>query len=296
MIFKGGTSLSKVYQAIQRFSEDIDLSLSRDYLGFGGAADPEQQVSNTAKKRARAQLVLAARTSIRDIVLPQLHQSFEDHLGVGEWALELQPDDEGNTLNFSYPIAIATSGGSQPYLRSWVKIEIGGRGDHEPCEYRTVRSYVADIYPQAFKAPDAAVKVLAIERTFWEKATILHAEFHRPPDKQSPERHSRHYYDLYRLIQFAGLKPDTALLARVATHKKLYFESAWAQYDDAKRGTLRLSPHASRLTELRRDYDKMQEMFFPGASVPFDKILETLSEWEKDFNTRAPQDSGERQR
>ena len=125
--------------------------------------------------------------------------------------------------------------------------------------------YVAEQFPQGFKEGSCAVKVLSAERTFWEKATILHAEFHRPADKAIPERFSRHYCDFYELIRkgVAGSaveKPE--LLARVAEHKSLFFRSASAKYGEAVRGTLRIVPPEHRLKPLRDDYGKMQQMFF----------------------------------
>jgi hypothetical protein len=126
------------------------------------------------------------------------------------------------------------------------------------------------------------MKVLSVERTFWEKATILHAEFHRPADKAMPERFSRHYSDFYELIHKGVSKsatPKLTLLARVAEHKNLFFKSSWAKYGEAAKGTLRVVPPEHRLKTLREDYQKMQQMFF-GEQPEFDKIIALLNQWE----------------
>ena len=104
-----------------------------------------------------------------------------------------------------------------------------------------------------------------MERTFWEKGTILHAEFHRPEGKPTPLRLSRHYYDFYELIR-KGVANRAAsqleLLKRVVEHKSLFYKSSWAKYGEAAKGTLRIAPPAHRMTVLRADYINMREMFF----------------------------------
>lgn len=149
-----------------------------------------------------------------------------------------------------------------------------------------VTPFVAEQFPEGFREANCAVKVLSVERTFWEKATILHAEFHRPPDKAIPERFSRHYCDLYEMIRkgvakSAEAKPD--LLARVAQHKALFFRSSWARYPEAKKGSLRIMPPEPRVKTLREDYGKMAQMFFDEPPV-FEAMMEGLREWESEFN------------
>jgi hypothetical protein len=165
---------------------------------------------------------------------------------------------------------------------------MGARSDHWPCEAREVTPYVAEQFPKGFAAPSCAVKVLSVERTFWEKATILHAEFHRPADKAMPERYSRHYCDFYELIHRGVSRSATAkldLLARVVEHKSLFFKSSWTKCDKATKGTLRIAPPEPRLQALREDYARMQQMFF-GQPPEFAAILEALRQWEKDFNRK----------
>jgi hypothetical protein len=127
---------------------------------------------------------------------------------------------------------------------------------------------------------------MSVERTFWEKATLAHAEYHRPAEKPLPDRLSRHYADIHQLIQSGIAKEAIAqlsLLERVVQHKSLFFRSAWASYETARPGTLRIVPPPHRLAGLRDDYRKMQEMFF-SAPPAFDVVLETLRGWESNFN------------
>lgn len=130
------------------------------------------------------------------------------------------------------------------------------------------------------------MNVLAVERTFWEKATILHAEFHRPVDKPMPERFSRHYCDFYELIRKGVAKraeEQLELLDRVAQHKTLFIRTSWAQFGEANKGSLRIVPPEHRLKALREDYAKMQQMFFNEAPE-FDSMIHALKQWEMQFN------------
>jgi hypothetical protein len=128
--------------------------------------------------------------------------------------------------------------------------------------------------------------VLAAERTFWEKATVLHMWHHAPAEKQFRDRLSRHYYDVVRLYEHelgkAAIK-DTELLLKVARHKEVFFPAAWARYADARPGTLRLVPPDGRLLELEQDYRKMQEMIF-GEAPSFEHLVEVLREIERQVN------------
>ncbi len=128
---------------------------------------------------------------------------------------------------------------------------------------------------------------LEVERSFWEKATILHAEFHRPADKPTPDRYSRHYADtasLAKHAQSSGALDDRELLERVVHWKSRFFGSSWARYDQAKPETFRLVPPSEREAALRRDYDAMQDMYL-GKSLSFDEILQVLADLEQTVNS-----------
>jgi hypothetical protein len=172
------------------------------------------------------------------------------------------------------------------YVRQTVKIEMGARADHWPCEAKPLTPYVAEEFPQAFKEPICFVKVLSAERTFWEKAKILLAEFHSPADKAMPERLSRHYCDFHELIRKGvarSAEERLELLERVAQHKSLFFKSSWAKYGEASKGMLRISPPVQRVGVLREDYARMQEMFF-GEPPEFEVMMAALKTWEAQFN------------
>lgn len=135
--------------------------------------------------------------------------------------------------------------------------------------------------------PETWIRVLNAERTFWEKATILHQYAHLPEGKNLPPRISRHFYDFFCLLN-SNIKEkalaETSLLERVAHHKNIYFASSWANYKTAQRGTLILSPPARISKELEKDYALMETMLF--REIPEWKlILETIKNFEEEFNT-----------
>lgn len=288
LIFKGGTSLSKVFKVIERFSEDIDVSIDREFLGFGGVNEPEAGTGNKEKRRRIEALKAACQQKIAVELLPALEYAIKSKVHRDEkWLLQTDDDDpDKQTLLFDYPTSFEPD--AIGYIRRTVKIEMGARADHWPCETKTITPYVAGPFLERIKEPSCSVKVLSVERTFWEKATILHAEYHRPAEKSIPERFSRHYCDFYELIRKGIAEKVIAfpdLLHRVSQHKALFFKSSWAKYEEAAQGTLRIVPPEYRLQALRSDYQKMQQMFF-GKPPEFDRMMHMLSEWETKFNRK----------
>lgn len=290
LLFKGGTSLSKVHGLIRRFSEDIDVSIHREHLGFSGADDPlNPDLSNKRRKALDDKLGKTARAHIEKTITPALYASIADALSGSDgrpWSLEFDTTDpDGQSLAFFYPTTKLTQAGSA-YLRPAVKIEFGARSDHWPAEIRPLKPYLVDAFPDALSAPVVEVKTMEATRTFWEKATILHQIAHLPADRSFPGRYSRHYTDLAAMIA-AGIGDEAAkqedLLAAVVAHKIAFYRSAWARYEDAKRGSLRLLPVEENMGDLKDDLKSMREMFFDEPPA-FDTVVDTLRAWEEAFN------------
>jgi len=288
LTFKGGTTLSKVYKVVERFSEDVDVAIERSFLGFGGEKEPEQGASGKEQQRRIADLKVACQAAIADRLQRQLRDAFENALcSNSNWGLSIDPHDpDQQSLLFHYPSAITNL---STYFATSVKIELGARSDHFPVEKRTITPYLGDAIPESLSNAQAEVRVLAAERTFWEKATILHMLHHAPKDKKLPLRMSRHYYDVYRLAQspiWQRAMGGIGLLDRVAVHKSIFFKVAWAHYDTARPGTLRLMPSEHLVDELRQDYLDMQAMFF-GTHPTFQEIVSYLPELEERINDAA---------
>lgn len=287
LLFKGGTSLSKVWRAIARFSEDIDVSLSREWLGFVGPRDPEAADTGKQQRVRIENLATACAQKIEAEILPALRARASDALGPDGWAIAIDADDP-QTLRFTYPTVLG-AGAPDGYIRREVRIECGARSDDWPAEDKTILPYVAEAYPSTITDAAVPLRVLSIERTFWEKATILHAEAHRDESKATPSRYSRHYADLAALALHASAEAALArddLRGRVVEHKNVFFASAWASYETAVPGTFRLVPAEYRLAALEADYRAMQEMFFQQPRAWSD-IVSTLQKLERRINGAA---------
>jgi hypothetical protein len=287
LIFKGGTSLSKVWKAIERFSEDIDVSLSREWLGFTGDHDPENAGSRKQQRKRLDDLSASCAEKIRTVLLPALRQDVRAHLGDAGWQMEIDGEDS-QTVLFNYPSAVAPSIAGA-YVRREVRIECGARSDAWPAEPQIVVPYVAQVLAGVVADANVAVTALAIERTYWEKATILHAEAHREEGKATPPRFSRHYADLAALAHHAVAKDALNrddLRERVVAHKQVFFASTWASYETAVPGSFRLVPGDARLQVLAQDYRDMREMFF-GEPLSWEEIVVRLRALETSINERA---------
>ncbi len=272
LMFKGGTSLSKAYRLIERFSEDIDLIL--DWRVLGGD-DPLAERSKSQQVKLNEALNEEAQAYIRGKLLPKVVAAFD-----GVCACEVEADDP-HVVMIRYPGAFPDD-----YLRPEVRLEIGPLASWVPHERKEIRSYAAEAFPEVFEKATCTVNVIRAERTFWEKATILHQEAHRPADKPQPARYSRHYYDLFRMaaspVKEEALA-DMEMLADVAAFKQRFYPCAWARYDLAKPGTLRLVPEGAVLDAVRADYRAMANMMF-GKTPAFDDVMTGLRQLEAEIN------------
>lgn len=281
LVFKGGTSLSKVFGVINRFSEDIDLSLSPDFLGLPEVGASRSQV---AKWMARAEAACGA--SVQNQIAPALEAAVAGILGRrgAPWFEYLiDPGTRSPILLFHYPTIQPTG---LDYLRRSVKLEFGSLTDQQPTGRYEVRPLLAEVLPSAFSDWKCKVIVLDLDRSFWEKATILHTEYHRPADKPTPHRLSRHYADTAALAKHptAGKAVDRHdLRRRVVRWKSRFFGSGWANFEQAEPGTFRIVPPSNRLPALNRDYQAIRDMFL-NEPMSFSEVLATLAELENRIN------------
>ena len=275
LMFKGGTSLSKAYGLIERFSEDIDLILDWRVLSDD---DPLAARSRSQQNRLNDEINRLAQGYIAGELLEQVRTALGDvcQCGIGE--------DDPHVIDVRYPAAF-----SDDYLRPEVRLEIGPLAAWLPYEDRTISCYAAQSFPQLFGRSEFPVRVIRAERTFWEKATILHHEAHRPETNPQPPRYSRHYYDLARMavspVKAAALS-DFDLLADVVAFKQRFYPRNWARYDLAVPGSLRLVPEGPVLKAVTEDYRAMATMIF-GTIPPFEAILAGLQDLENEINGRS---------
>ena len=281
LVFKGGTSLSKVHGLIERFSEDIDLVLAWGLIGYGeDGDDPWQEFSSGSQQnRFNSEFNKKAATYIRETLCPLVKTITSTVEGIQC----IIPDDP-HVIEVHYPAAFQSTA-----FMPEVKLEIGPLASWVPKGNHIVRPYAAEEFPQVFDDPDCPVVAITAERTFWEKATILHQQAHRTESKPMPPRYSRHYYDLFQMTQCkvaANAIADLSLLDDVVKFKQRFYRSPWASYETAKPGTFCLLPTNAGDAILRKDYTAMRPMFFSDPPT-WDQILTGLRILEKQINSAA---------
>ena len=288
LLFKGGTSLSKVFGLIERFSEDIDLVVFRDDLGFEGECDPAT-ANNLSNKKRDAQftkLRTACSEFIRGDLRAALARQFEQ-LSAGCRIVPDESDPEGQTLLVEYPTLYPSA--EVAYVAPRVKIEAGARSALDPNQNRTVTAYIADELPGwSFKA--GSIRVIAPERTYWEKLLILHGTHCGFRDQgrvpKDSNRISRHYYDAAMITATEvgrSALADIGLLDAVRDHNLVAFPQAWKRFKEAVPGSIRLAPQIGLREVIERDYQAMQGMIL-GDPPDFEWITEQLQHAEAVIN------------
>lgn len=277
LAFKGGTSLSKAFHAIQRFSEDIDIILDWRVLGFE-VMEPWIERSNTKQDAFNKNANARTAKFLQEKFLPAIRQQLTDELGQKINVSIDENDDQ--TVLFTYPNIFEHSA----ILRA-IRIEIGALAAWTPSVVAEITPYVAGQYPALFSQASTSVRTVAPERTFWEKATILHHEANRPKHLPMPSRYSRHYYDLYLLsrttIKDAAIM-QSEMLRKVIAFKRKFYPRAWAKYEEIFISGLKLMPPEMRLNALAGDYLSMRSMLF-GEVPEFDDILLGLESLEQEL-------------
>ena len=289
MAFKGGTSLSKVYDIIDRFSEDVDITLDYrhfddvDFKDYPQRFDPLLEgASKTQIRKFSERLKTYVKTYATEIVIPFLQQALAK-LPTAEQH-EITVDDCGEKIWLSFPSVIEDT---DDYLKTQVLIELGGRNVIDPNEVHTIMPYVAQI-TQGVSYPTCDVVVLSPERTFWEKATLIHVECSRGDIKQNAARLSRHWYDLVMLAKHTSGQAainNRKLFEDVISHKKVFFNVSYANYDACLQNNLKLLPADDTIDGLKADYENMVNAGMMYQEPPeFKQILDSIREIERAIN------------
>lgn len=277
--FKGGTSLSKAYNLISRFSEDIDLILDWRVLGYS-KDEPWEKRSNTKQDAFNKEANARAETFLAESFCPSIRAELSNELG-READISIDEKDK-QTVLFAYPRLFSNASTLQA-----IRLEIGALAAWTPAKVVEIAPYAASYYPKLFLQKSTSVLTVTPERTFWEKATILHQEANRPEHLLMPLRYSRHYYDLYRM-SLSPMKQsafsEMGLLKKVADFKMKFYPRNWAKYQEAVPSTLRLVPPEFRFASLQADYESMKDMLY-GEVPSFEDILRGLGELEKEIHS-----------
>jgi hypothetical protein len=281
MAFKGGTSLSKIYGVIDRFSEDVDITL--DYKAFADDFDPfALGASNAAIKKFSERLKGYVQQYASEVVAPHIDAQLQSFPNPTDHGIEVSGD--GEKIWIHYPSAVEDD---NEYLQSSILIELGGRNVIDPNERHTVTPDISELVT-GINLPSGEVIVLSPERTFWEKATLIHVECNRKELKADAHRLSRHWYDLRMLAQHASGQAainNRTLFEDVVSHKQVFFNASYANYDTCLIGELRLIPGDGLINELRADYEKMLSAgMLYGEPPSFDEIMVDIREVERVIN------------
>ena len=292
LLFKGGTSLSKAFGLISRFSEDIDVTVFRDDLGEGASVELLETMSSKKRKEKLEAIRDACQSYIAGPLLTQLAGLLTTSLAKAGIAtagtrVELDADDDGRqTLLLWYPSVTAATDG---YVRPAVKIESGAKSALEPHRPVTVSPYVA-AEVDGIDLAVANITTVDAQRTFWDKVVILHG-LNRWFDRRSElrgggQRVSRHYYDLHRLLSedvAAKALADADLGRDCVRHARMFFNSPDLDLATAAPGSFLLRPADAMLEPLRRDYVAMRGMIF-GDAPTFEAVIATITELETRLN------------
>ncbi|MDD3141126.1 MAG: nucleotidyl transferase AbiEii/AbiGii toxin family protein [Lachnospiraceae bacterium] len=256
-VFKGGTSLSKSYHVIERFSEDIDLILDWRKI-VTKEENPWIQRSKTKQDIFNKKINAEAAQFYKNELVPKLNNELEEKLGEGDW-MSVDAEDE-MVVNFFYPQIFETE-----YLRSCVRLEIGPLAEWMPSHVTIISPFVVKEYPDLFIQKETGVLTIDVERTFWEKLTILHKIVNFPEGKVLPARYARHLYDVYMMGNFwvkeNAFKREELLEKDVALKQKFYYAKG-AHYETATLKSIELLPGKETRKELLEDYTAMRNMIY----------------------------------
>jgi hypothetical protein len=291
LLFKGGTSLSKGYGLISRFSEDIDVTIFRGDLGEAASIDDLEQLSRRKRDDRLDAIRSACQVYINEQLRPELaaiaartmEAVGKDPAGLTVVLDENDPDRQ--SLLIRYPSAVERA----DYIAPSIKIESGAKSALDPHEDRTIIPYLGPDVTGGNALAVSGVMTIDPERTFLDKVLILHGMtyyFEARGTLRGDGRMSRHYYDVHRLMATStGEKAcaDDSLIEDCVRHAKMFFYRGNTGLDVAKRGSFRLRPTKEMLESLKQDYSAMATMIF-GAVPTFEDLLASVARAEERMN------------
>lgn len=281
--FKGGTSLSKGWHLIDRFSEDIDVALNHQF--FVPQLDNNTQVNKLRKK---------SRKFIVDSLAEDLNSQMK---GLGLSGYEVVPeimDEAGNPISsdadptviyVNYP---SVSSDNSSYVQQRVKIEISCLSMDEPFELRTISSIISSFFPEDDGETECIIPVVLPSRTFLEKAFLLNEEFQKTVPRSL--RMTRHLYDLEKLMDTEfGEKAlsDMQLYSRIVEHRRKFYHAGYADYDKDYPDAIVFLPPERCIKQWKTDYYEMQEHFVYGQHLSFEALIKRISELQDRFRAHA---------
>lgn len=278
IVFKGGTSLSKGWNLIERFSEDIDLAIDRKFFGYGGDIS-----INQIKKLRKKSCAFITNTFVSDLT-----KNFSDLKADADSELKAitteESDRDPQVIEIDYNSVLEKS----DYLPSRVLIEVSSRSLMEPSETREINSLIGETFKeQSFTTKTFNIPTVLPQRTFLEKIFLLHEKFSQPKSKTGAERLSRHLYDLERLMDTdygnAALKDDV-LFNNIVNHRQKFNAIRGLDYSNHIRGRINIEPPDAVIKDWEIDYNTMKENMIYGEALDFKTLLNRIEELQNRVN------------
>lgn len=270
LVFKGGTSLSKAWGLIERFSEDIDLAMDRSFFGFGGALN-RTKVSHLRKASCKF---------ASEIFPDELSKTLKEQ-GVKDFSIHIGAFEDSDTDPIAIEIRYDSLVERIEYLEPRILVEISSRSLRDPFENRDIVSFIGEKYQgQSFADKPIEVPTVLPTRTFLEKLFLLHEEFQKPKTRPIfSKRMTRHLYDISKLMDTefgeAALK-DKKLYSEIVEHRSILTRISWMDYSAHARKTLDFIPPDRVMKEWKKDYEDMDESMFYGKTEPFEELIDKL--------------------
>lgn len=277
LVFKGGTSLSKGWNLIQRFSEDIDLALDREYLGFSG----ELQNADVRRLRRKSYEYLT------ETFTPELQKKFAE-VGFTEVTIKYRevPNHDQDPMVIEVYYSKLTE--KDTYLKPGVLVEVGSRSLQEPFTDRSFVTMVAENYPgQPYSDKPITIPTVNPERTFLEKIFLLYEEFQKTSEKRRVDGLSRHLYDIEILsrTEFSetALK-DADLYNTIVAHRSKFSRISGVDFANHSPDKIAFVPPEHVLPDWETDYNEMKENMIYGEALPFSELIEKLRKLQSRIN------------
>lgn len=271
--FKGGTSLSKGWGLIERFSEDIDIAIDRRFLGLAGELT-RTQISDKLRRASCAFVRTELRAAVEEgLVASGVPREFFDV------DVEVTPVSTTDPEKIYVRYESVFGNDIDKYVKPRVVIEAGARSIFEPSEVRTIRSFVSEVLPADSKISDAGIDVRTApaQRTFLEKVFLLHEEFHKDGSIRT-DRMSRHLYDIEKMMDTDVGKAihDRDLYLSIIDHRRRFIGLKGFDYNTLMPQTIDIIPPNTVMAQWAGDYRSMQESMIFGKSLSFDELMKRI--------------------
>lgn len=279
--FKGGTSLSKCWNMIERFSEDVDIAINREFFGFMGDTFTTKQISKLLRK---ACCKFCRNTLQYDLTKQMITDGVPENLFSVKMNITEITTVDPEQIYIEYKSVF----NENSYIQNTVVLEINARSMKEPLEKVEIKSFVDEYFVEkSFSEKPFKIQVVAPERTFLEKVCLLHEEFaKKEQEKIRVNRMSRHLYDLVRILDTPIAEKalgNKELYKSIIAHRRMFVAIKDFDYDTLLPQAINIIPPESVIEKWEDDYNKMQTMTY-GKFLPFDALIGKITQLNKKLN------------